>query len=251
VLVPQSSSEWPDWQFEAVVRHEYTHVQRKDLWANFIAHLACALWWFHPLAWILAHCLRDCQETACDDAVLFTGFEPATYAEALLAVAQTSTSTLLLPGCPMTTQTNMKTRITRLLDRSIARTTSRANLLRTAFGFAVVLAAIGTLGLQKGGAQTEHVYKTGGDVISPSVIFKVDPQYTEDARRDKISGSVVLSMVIGTDGLARDISVQKSLDPGLDRKAAEAVEQWHFAPGRLNGEAVAVQAVVEVNFRLL
>ena len=61
----------------------------------------------------------------------------------------------------------------------------------------------------------------------------------------------MLSVVIGTDGLAHDISIVKSLDAGLDRKAAEAMEQWHFAPGTLNGEPVAVRATIEVNFKLL
>jgi len=250
VLMPRSSSQWPDWQFDAAVRHELMHVRRKDLWASFVAQLACAAWWFHPLVWMLSRQLRACQETACDDAVLFSGFEPATYAEALLAVAQTPASTLL-QGCPMTTQMNLNTRIARLLDRGIARTTSRANLLRTAAGFAIVLAAIGTLGLQKSSAQSDQVYKVGGDVTSPRVLYRVDPAYTEEARSAKLSGTVMLNMVIGTDGLAHDISVAKSLDPGLDRKAAEAVEQWHFAPGTLGGEPVAVHAVIEVNFRLL
>jgi TonB family protein len=250
VLMPRASAEWPSWQFDAAVRHERTHIQRNDLWANFAAQLACAIWWFHPLVWVLSRQLRDSQETACDDAVLFSGFEPATYAEALLAVAQTSTATLL-PGCPMTTHTNLKSRIAHLLDRGIARTTSRSQLVRIAVGFAIVLVFIGTLGLQKSRAQSDQVYKVGGDVTSPRVLYREDPQYTEDARRDKISGPVVLSMVIGTDGLAHDISVTQSLDPGLDRQAALAIQKWHFAPGTLKGQPVAVQAVIEVNFKLL
>lgn len=250
VLMPRASAEWPRWQIEAAVRHERTHIQRMDLWANFAAQLACAIWWFHPLVWMLSRQLRDSQETACDDAVLFSGFEPATYAEALLAVAQTSTATLL-PGCPMTTETNLKSRIARLLDRGITRTTSRSQLVRIAVGFAVVLAFIGTVGLQKSRAQSDQVYHVGGDVTSPRVLYREDPQYTEDARRDKISGPVVLSMVIGTDGLAHDISVTQSLDPGLDKQAALAIQKWHFAPGTLKGQPVAVQAVIEVNFKLL
>ncbi|HEX4136957.1 MAG TPA: energy transducer TonB [Bryobacteraceae bacterium] len=157
----------------------------------------------------------------------------------------------------MTSQTNLKTRITRLLDRSIARTASRAKLLRTVCGFAIVLCAIGVLSLQKSSAQatpadkSEKVYKVGDGVTSPRPLYQVEPQYTEEARAEKISGSVQLSMVIGTDGLAHDISVIKGLNAGLDRNAAEAVQKWHFAPGTLNGEPVAVQAVVEVNFKLL
>jgi TonB family protein len=254
VLMPRVSANWPDWQFDAAVRHERTHIQRKDLWANFAAQLASAIWWFHPLVWMLCRQLRACQETACDDAVLFSGLEPATYAEALLTVAQTvaQTSTLtLLPGCPMTTETNLKSRIARLLDCGIARTTSRSVLVRIVVGFAIVLVAIGTLGLQKSRAQSDQVYKVGGDVTSPRVIYREDPQYTEDARRDKISGPVVLSVVIGTDGLAHDISVTQSLDPGLDQQAALAIQKWHFAPGMLNGQPVSVRAVIEVNFKLL
>jgi TonB family protein len=258
VLMPRASAGWPDWQVEAAVRHERTHIQRKDLWANFASQLACAVWWFHPLVWMLSRQLRACQETACDDAVLFSGLEPATYAEALLTVAQTvaqtgaRTSTLtLLPGCPMTTETNLKSRIARLLDRGIARTTSRSALVRIVVGFAIVFTAIGTLGLPKTRAQSDQVYKVGGDVTSPSVLYREDPQYTEDARRDKIDGTVVLTVVVGTDGLAHDISIVKSLDPGLDRQAALAIQKWHFAPGTRNGEPVAVQAVIEVNFKLL
>jgi TonB family protein len=250
VLMPRSSSEWPAWQFNAAVRHERMHVGRKDLWAGFIAELACAVYWFHPLVWILSRQLRNDQEAACDDAVLFSGFEPATYAQALLAVAQTSTPNLL-PGCSMTNQTNLKTRITRLLDCGMVRTTSRVNLLRTAIGFAVALAAISVLSPVQTRAQSDQVYKVGGDVTSPRVIYKVDPAYTDEAHDAKIAGTVILSVVVGADGLAHDINVVKSLDAGLDRKAAEALQQWHFAPGTRNGESVAVRATIEINFRLL
>jgi protein TonB len=61
---------------------------------------------------------------------------------------------------------------------------------------------------------------------------------------------VVLSMTVGVDGMAHDISVTKSLDSGLDRKAVEAVQQWHFNPGTRNGEPVPVLATIEINFRL-
>jgi len=150
----------------------------------------------------------------------------------------------------MTTQTNLKTRIARLLDRGIARTTSRASLLRTAAGFALVLAAIGTLGLRNGNAQSDRIYKVGGDVTMPHVIYKVDPEYTEDAHDSGIQGTVVLSIVVGTDGLAHDISIVKGLHPGLDRSAIVNLQQWRFTPSTRNGEPVAVRATIEINFRL-
>jgi TonB family protein len=61
---------------------------------------------------------------------------------------------------------------------------------------------------------------------------------------------VVLSVVIGADGVPRDIEVKVSLDDGLDQNAVRAVEQWRFDPGKKKDESVAVQATIEVNFRL-
>ncbi len=245
VLMPRAAAEWPEWQRAAAVRHERAHIERGDLTANFIAHVACAAYWFHPLVWFFSAALRREQETACDDAVLHSGFEPAAYAEALLAVAQNSTPTLLpTTGCAMTTQIDVKSRIMRLLDRSIARTTSPATLRYTAIAFAGLVLAIAIP------VMAQEPYRVGGDVSAPSVAQKVDPQYTEEARKAKISGQVVLSMTVGVDGMAHDISVTRSLDSGLDLKAVEAVQQWHFNPGKLKGEPVPVKATIEINFRL-
>jgi TonB family protein len=250
ILMPKPATGWPEWQVEAAVRHERMHIRRNDLWSNFAAQVACAIWWFHPLIWILFRRLRNDQEAACDDAILFSGFEPATYAEALLAVARNSTPNLL-NGCAMTTQMNLKSRITRLLDRGIARTTSRGTILRTAVAFAIALGAIAILTPLRTTAQSGPVYSVGDGVTSPRVLYKVDPEYTEEARAQKVSGPVTLSMVIGADGIARDINIVKGIGSGLDEQAAAAIEKWHFEPGQRNGEPVAVRAVVEVNFRLL
>jgi TonB family protein len=86
---------------------------------------------------------------------------------------------------------------------------------------------------------------------APVVIFKAAPQYTEEARRSRVEGTVVLSVEIGPDGAAHNIKIVRSLDPGLDEKAIEAVSQWRFRPGMKDGVPVTVAARIEVNFRLL
>jgi TonB family protein len=88
-------------------------------------------------------------------------------------------------------------------------------------------------------------------VSAPAVIVKVDPEYSEEARMAKYSGTVVLSVVVDQEGRARDIHVLKSLGMGLDEKAVEAVQKWKFKPGMKGGQAVNVRAQIEVNFRLL
>jgi TonB family protein len=99
----------------------------------------------------------------------------------------------------------------------------------------------------------EPVYRVGprDGVSAPSVIQKTDPQYAETARIGKISGTVLLSVVVDTDGTPRDIGLVRGIGFGLDEKAAEALAQWRFRPGMMNGQPVSVRAQVEINFRLL
>ena len=102
-----------------------------------------------------------------------------------------------------------------------------------------------------GGGQGGGVYQIGGDVSQPVPVYKPEPEYSEEARKAKYSGTVLLSLVIDEHGNTRDIHVVRPLGLGLDEKAIEAVAKWRFRPALKGGRAVAVQAQVEVNFRLL
>jgi TonB family protein len=109
----------------------------------------------------------------------------------------------------------------------------------------------GGFGPGSGGGVGGGVFKVGGGVSAPAVLFKVDPEYSEEARKAKYSGTVLLSVIVDSEGRARDIHVVKSLGMGLDEKAVEAVQKWKFKPGMKGGQAVNVRAQIEVNFRLL
>jgi TonB family protein len=95
------------------------------------------------------------------------------------------------------------------------------------------------------------VYKIGGGVSSPQLLFKVEPEYSEEARKAKFQGTVLLYVEVDEKGLPRNIRVIRPLGLGLDQKAIEAVEKWKFSPGKKDGKPVPVQAQIEVNFRLL
>src|SRR5438874_1936821 len=101
-----------------------------------------------------------------------------------------------------------------------------------------------------GGGIGGGVYRVGGGVSAPRAIFAPDPEYSEEARKAKYQGTVVLYMIVGPDGRARDIHVVRSVGMGLDEKAIDAVRTWKFDPARRDGQAVAVQINVEVSFRL-
>ncbi|HYL38569.1 MAG TPA: energy transducer TonB [Bryobacteraceae bacterium] len=102
-----------------------------------------------------------------------------------------------------------------------------------------------------GGNMGGGAYRIGGGVSPPTVLFKVEPEYSEEARKAKFQGTVVLFVVVDEHGNPRDLKVIRPLGLGLDQKAIEAVEKWRFSPGKKDGKPVPVQATIEVNFRLL
>ncbi len=93
--------------------------------------------------------------------------------------------------------------------------------------------------------------RVGGGVSAPKLVYKIEPEYTEEARLAKYQGTVVVSTVIGTDGAAQSLKVARGLGLGLDEQALKAIARWKFQPGAKEGQPVPVQATIEVNFRLL
>jgi periplasmic protein TonB len=109
----------------------------------------------------------------------------------------------------------------------------------------------GGVGPGEGGGIGGGIYRAGNGVSKPELIHKVEPEYSEEARKAKFQGVVILYIVVDQNGNAVNPKVMKSLGLGLDEKAIEAVRQWKFKPGYKDGKPVAVAATVEVNFRLL
>ncbi len=97
----------------------------------------------------------------------------------------------------------------------------------------------------------DGVYRVGDGVSAPTLVQKVDPEYSEEAREAKWQGVVRLEIEVWPDGRAHNLRVVRALGMGLDEKAIDAVRQWRFLPGRRGGAAVKTFATVEVNFRLL
>ena len=99
-------------------------------------------------------------------------------------------------------------------------------------------------------AAGEPIYKPGNGVTAPVVVREVKPQYTADAMKAKIQGTVRVECVVETNGKVGDVKVIKSLDPGLDQEAVKAVKRWTFKPGKKDGKAVRVRIELELTFTL-
>ena len=108
------------------------------------------------------------------------------------------------------------------------------------------------LGRGSGGGTGGGVYRPGSGVINPRIVREVKPQYTADAMRAKVQGTVLLECVVLADGTVGRVDVVKSLDPtfGLDQEAVKAAKQWRFQPGTRFGEPVAVLVTIELTFTL-
>jgi TonB family protein len=91
----------------------------------------------------------------------------------------------------------------------------------------------------------------GGALTSPVLLYKVEPEFSEEARQAKHQGVVVLYGEVDTNGTLRNIRVLQGLGLGLDDKAIQAVKQWRFRPGYRDGKPVVAAATIEVNFHLL
>lgn len=116
------------------------------------------------------------------------------------------------------------------------------------FGLAAMIAL--AAGLTLSGRQAQ-VYKPGDEGVAiPVVVSEKKPAYTAAAMRAKITGSVEMTAVIGVDGKPSDIKVVRSLDPGLDKNAIEALSEWRFKPATKDGTAVPVLVTIEMTFTL-
>jgi protein TonB len=109
----------------------------------------------------------------------------------------------------------------------------------------------GGFGSGEGAGFGGGVFKVAGGVTAPTLLYKVEPEYSEEARKAKYQGTVVLYVEVDPTGRAINPKVIRSLGLGLDEKAVEAVRKWKFKPGYKDGKPVTVVATIEVNFRLL
>jgi protein TonB len=127
----------------------------------------------------------------------------------------------------------------------------RSRLIRTGLSAAVLGVVLSCAGWgQETKTEAPQVYRIGRGVTAPRFLHRADPQYSPEARKKKIQGIVLLSLIVNKDGRTEEIKVIRGLGHGLDEKAVECARQWEFAPAEKDGVPVAVFVNVEVNFHL-
>jgi len=106
------------------------------------------------------------------------------------------------------------------------------------------------LGPGSGGGTGGGVYQVGGDVSAPVLVYQVEPEFSEEARKAKFQGEVLVHLIVDAQGRPTNVRVIRPVGMGLDEKAREAVAQYKFRPARKGGAAVPVELNVAVNFQI-
>lgn len=102
----------------------------------------------------------------------------------------------------------------------------------------------------EGGGTGGGVFSPGGGITQPTILYREEPEYSEEARRARHQGTVIIEGIVRRDGSVDILGVVRGLGYGLDEKAIEALRNWRFNPALRNGEPVDVKINFEINFTL-
>jgi HEAT repeat protein/beta-lactamase regulating signal transducer with metallopeptidase domain len=215
VLLPEDCDEWSDERRRAVLTHELAHVQRLDCLTQALAHVACALYWFHPLAWLAARRLRVERERACDDLVLRVGASGPDYAEELLQLARSlrASPSAALAGVAMARPSQLEGRLLAILDpRQERRAPSRpaaAVAATLAGGLLVPVAAVEPWSPPSFGTRTEVTVTSFAPTPEPRGVAPRAPQAGPQSQQP----------------LAAPARAQRETEREAERDAEDEVEQ--------------------------
>jgi beta-lactamase regulating signal transducer with metallopeptidase domain len=259
----------PDYQDDlaAALTHECAHVARLDYAKNLLYECVAAVVAYHPASWVMRRRIAETRELVCDEMAAGAMGDRPEYAASLLRLATAMAGSAAQPVYASGTQA-IGVFDADILEERVMRLTmdvpkvSRARKIAMALvatcallGGAATAAALSfDVTPQDGAVATgpvhEKVYKVGGDVSAPKLIYSVDAEFSKKAKDAKYQGVSVVSLIVDSHGMPQHIHAIRKLGMGLDEKAIEAVRQYKFDPATRKGKPVAVAISIEVNFRL-
>jgi TonB family protein len=267
VVVPDDFLERPADVQRGVLVHELVHVRRGDWRTACVEQAFTVMAWFHPATWIIVGELRQAREELVDRESARIVGSRRTYLQALLEFSTAVPS----PGHALAfLRSRQLVRRVTALTMETPMSTCRSSLT-----LAAALVALGTASISAHAwfpvptqprpsvVAVDHDEPLALDVrvrvdpgttadakvVNPVPIKKANAVYPEDAKKQKVQGTVVVRLKIGTDGLVKDARIVKSIKP-LDQATLDAVKQWTFKPGTVDGKPVEVETEITVNFTL-
>jgi TonB family protein len=258
ILLPASAANWPEERLRIVLAHELAHIARRDWILRIAAELACAAYWFHPLAWLAAMSLREESERACDDIVLSAGVKPADYADQLVGIARTFhrparawSAALAMLDFRGAHPSNFERRLIAMLNPTMNRrrpsAAARVYIALAAIALLLPIAAVRAPGQALAGNFTGTVLDPTGAVVPGAIVTVTNNTVSPSTRDTAVSDQAgrfsfaslpagqyeVRTAAKGFDGMT---AKQVTLEPGRD-----ATMNINLAIGRIM-EQVTVSA---------
>jgi beta-lactamase regulating signal transducer with metallopeptidase domain len=178
LLVPAHAADWPDWKCRNILLHELGHVERRDCLTQLAAQVACAVYWFNPLAWHAAHRMRVERELACDDRVLSAGAPASDYAANLLEVARSlrAPSFTSHTAIAMARPSQLSGRLLAVLDSRRNRNgVNRRVCAATAFSASALVVVLASLTTRAAIATAGEAPSTRTPQLSENVVVEKSP----------------------------------------------------------------------------
>ncbi len=227
VVLPEFAREWPDERRRAVIVHELAHVRRRDALAHGLAWIVCALWWFHPMAWVAARRMRAESERACDDMVLRAGTRPSSYADHLLdIVCHAPSPRAPAPAMPLAQRSEFEGRMLRILSPDARRHgLSALKALGIAGAFAVVavpLAAIGPAPAEVVAEIERSPVRRVVDAILPDALVNDVRRVVSGDKADTNTTTDEIEVVSGNEAASQSSSASKSTSSDTNTASAKA-----------------------------
>lgn len=246
IVVPASFETADPATQRAVLCHEALHARRRDWAATLGEETVRALLWFHPVVGRLVARLRLWREQVVDQATVTLTGDRRGYLQALLAAAAEARPPRPLPAASFLQRNDLGQRVALLVEE---RTMTQKRLVVSAALVALGLAAasflsIAVLPLRADAGEAAK----GGEVVRPKVIETVDPTYPEELRKEKVEGNVVLVALIDEAGRVAKATVKESAHQAFSTAAQEALRQWRFEPGRVDGKVAPVEMTITIRF---
>jgi TonB family protein len=252
----------PDVDLHTVIAHEFAHMQRRDFVKNLLYESLSLPVTYHPLLWLTRARIMESREMICDQmAAAMTGQNE--YAQSLLRLAS-----LLVAGTLVRTPHAVGIFDANAFERRLMNLTGIHKEMRAVCRVALVTACA-ALGLATCGSalalgihadadspvndssdsKASKQLTVSAEKMSRNLLTKAVPIYPPDAKKAKIQGKVVLSVVIGKDGNVESVRALSGPQE-LQQSAIDAVRQWTYKPYILNGDAVEVKTTINVIYQL-
>lgn len=245
----------PD-ELDALLAHEFAHVRRRDFAKNLLYGAVSLPAAYHPLLWLTRRRLAETRELVCDAMAAEAVGGREGYAKSLLRLASMLSdrnAPRILHAIGILDANIFERRIMHLTRRNLEVTGVRRFAIAAACALVALVTCTSALALRMDVTEPstqspDHkAIQVKPDALT--IVSKVPPVYPVDAKKAKITGSVVLTAIIGRDGEVENLRVVSG-PSALQQSALDAVRQWHYKPFLLNGNPVEVETTINIVYML-